>query len=37
MHARVNFRVLVLVWLAASTAAVFAAIANALYGARFVY
>ena len=37
MHTRLNFRVLVLLWLAASTAAVFAAMANALHGARFVY
>jgi hypothetical protein len=37
MNAQSNYRVLVLVWLAAATAATFAAIANALLAGRFLY
>ena len=37
MNAQSNYRVLVLIWLVAATAATFAAIANALFAGRFLY
>ena len=37
MNARLNYRLMVLLWLTMATAATFAAIANALHAGRFVY
>jgi hypothetical protein len=37
MNTQTNYRVLVLIWLVAATAATFAAIAHALLAGRFFY
>ena len=37
MNARLNYRVMVLLWLTLATAATFAAIAHAIHAGQFVY